>query len=145
MLLAIGIGIYGGVSDSYGPNGIVQHINDGELEVDDVAKFIDRGADINIRDQHGETALYTAMYSDQESLILKLIEQGADVNQRTGVDGSSPFKYALQDSESLTVIRALLAKGASVDFSIDDMTLLAWVRESENEELATLLLEFVAK
>lgn len=50
----------------------------------DVAKYlIEKGANLNARNDHGETSLFIAAKSRFESIIKQLIEKGADVNIKT--------------------------------------------------------------
>jgi hypothetical protein len=143
VLIAIAIALYGGFPNSYGPDSIIQHASQGELIADDIQKFMDRGADINLKDRDQESALFIAMYSDDEDLVLELIAQGADL-QGLVSDSYKALEYAIADEESTSVFRAMLEKGASTDFTIEEMPPLKWAQENGNEELASLLVEFAS-
>ena len=146
-LLFIGVGIYAQFPDSYGANSIIQRMDDIDLKAGDVAKFVERGADLNARNSSGETPLYQAMNYSDNILAIELIKQGADVNLNlySDDDTSWPLKYALQSFDDLSIARELLKNGASVDISIDDMPLLEWVKQTEDNALIELLSEFGVK
>ena len=49
-------------------------------EIEEVKKLIDAGADVNVVNVDGETALYWASYKGRSEIVKMLIEAGADVN-----------------------------------------------------------------
>jgi ankyrin repeat protein len=49
-------------------------------DVEKVRLLLEKGADINSKDQHGQTALMNATHAGQVELVRLLIEKGADLN-----------------------------------------------------------------
>jgi hypothetical protein len=83
-----------------------------------IAKLlIAAGAQLDVDDGYGATALYQAVYYHYEDLALLLIDAGANVNTRTGVyiDGPgdlTPLHYA---HDNPRLVEALIAHGADVN------------------------------
>lgn len=82
-----------------------------------VKRLLDRGANPNVRDEDGDTALMRAALSSDAGMMRLLLEHGADVRQ-SGLDGTAPLHRAIHDVEK---IRLLLDRGAAVD----DVAMLA--------------------
>ena len=110
--------------------------------------LLSHGADVELRDTKGRTALHCAAEAGQSGDIVKLLlEYKLDINARddrgetalsTAVKGSSP--WALKDHTSL--ITQLLGCGASVDQSdIDGWTALHWAASNGIVQAACPLLE----
>ena len=74
-----------------------------------------------IRKKWATNANLIEIFGTDGILIIPLSTIQSVIILSTGNDGRSPLQYALEDSENLNVIRALLEKGASVSFSIDEM------------------------
>jgi ankyrin repeat protein len=74
--------------------------------------LLDRGADPNVRDKRGETALHKAVIFDSpdHAAMRALLKRGADVNAK-GDDGGTPLHLAAYLSRA-TSVEALLAAGA---------------------------------
>jgi ankyrin repeat protein len=64
----------------------MKNINEKLLEavrlnkIEEVKKLIEKGADVNVVDEYGATALYWASYKGHSEIVKMLIEAGADVN-----------------------------------------------------------------
>lgn len=56
--------------------------------------FIEQGADINARDENGNTPLYTALIGNHMEMAKKLIDAGADVNAPSSENGKTPLIIA---------------------------------------------------
>jgi ankyrin repeat protein len=82
-----------------------------------VQELIKYKADINAKDQDGETAIFDASRGktlDCANIVRLLLEHGADVNVRQK-DGLTPLHRASMDgARALEVARVLLEHGANV-------------------------------
>ena len=91
-----------------------------------VKKLIEYDADIDARDERGQTPLYWASegrYFKDGSVLGLLLERGADVNARAD-DGSTPLHEA-SICGALEVVRLLLERSADVEaVSVDGKTAL---------------------
>lgn len=70
-------------------------------------------ADINSRNQNGDTALSIAAYDGQKDVVGQLIAKGADVNTRNNY-GATPLHLAINTGHT-DVVELLVAKGADVN------------------------------
>lgn len=76
-------------------------------------RLIDGGADVNVKDENGDTPLYIAIYHDRILAPMLLIEAGADVNATNG-RGDTPLHMAARDG-GLDVMDALIRRHANID------------------------------
>jgi len=104
--------------------------SDGALEM--AQFFLEKGADVNAKDNGGKTPLHSAdLELDMAEL---LVEKGADVNAKDD-DGSTPL-FSYLDTE---VIRLLIAHGADVHACAGGETLLTFACK-QNYDLETIQL-----
>lgn len=75
-----------------------------------VRSLLDRGADVNARDNDGETALMAASFSGHVGVVKLLLDRGAEVNGRSRT-GWTALNLAVKRSND-EVRRLLLANGA---------------------------------
>jgi ankyrin repeat protein len=78
--------------------------------VDAVAILLQNGADVNIKDESGETPLF---WCQSESMVRFLVKEGAEVNVRNDI-GYSP----LHSIVNIAAIEELCKLGADVDIGI---------------------------
>jgi ankyrin repeat protein len=83
----------------------------GDLEK--VRSLLEEGADINAKDQHGQTALMNAAHAGQVELVRLLIENGADLNV-TAKHNLSALMLSLI-THHVEVARLLIEAGADVN------------------------------
>lgn len=106
---------------------------------DAVAALIELGADVNVRDGRGETALHLACRGGKASIVRALIEAGANPNALTE-EGAAPLLIAGYFG-SEEVARALIGSGAEIDRSDDEgfTPILAACWEGKTEVALALL------
>jgi len=81
-------------------------------DVSAAARFLERGADIHIRDEFGGTPLHYAAHFGYMDMIEFLVNGGADVNAQDG-DGDTPLHEAVRAGH-VDAVRLLLQNGADV-------------------------------
>lgn len=82
-------------------------------KVGDVIDLLQRGAEVDSRDQKGRTALHHAAFWKNEEVGLALLEHGANVNARNN-NGDAPLHTAGLKGEGGLVL-AMIARGADVN------------------------------
>ena len=82
-------------------------------EVDAVARMLDDGLPVDIRDVGGDTALHNAAEYNHSDVAQILLLKGANPNKRD-VNGRTPLHYAARFN-STDVIKLLLQHGANWD------------------------------
>ena len=101
------------------PPGRLQEKTDTQVQILEAAKkgdtkraeeLIEKGADVNAKDVHGETALMKAIMCARIEIITILIEKGADVNARDK-NGRTALRWATERGLTGTV-KLLRAHGA---------------------------------
>lgn len=76
-----------------------------------VRELIDNGANVNLRDEEGETALMWASWNDHLDIVKLLLEKGADANVKSS-QGRTAFTLAVLQRSSKEIIDLLIAYGA---------------------------------
>ena len=74
--------------------------------------LVDRGADVDARDEDESTPLHDACYSGHMELAMALVDRGADVDARDGAQ-RTPLHYACRKGD-MELAMALAKKGANV-------------------------------
>jgi ankyrin repeat protein len=82
----------------------------GNADIDVIQHLINNGADVNIRDNFGYTALIWASRFGHIDIVRLLIDAGADVNARND-GGRTALMYA-SDCGYLDIVELLRSKGA---------------------------------
>ncbi|KAL9055459.1 MAG: hypothetical protein Q9162_003557 [Coniocarpon cinnabarinum] len=78
-----------------------------------VDTLLDKGADVNARDRHGETGLYAASAFGDTSMVRLLLERGADVNAQGGQCGNA--LHAASREGYKEIVQILVDHGADVN------------------------------
>ena len=88
------------------------------IKIDIINILLEKGADINAKDNYGRTPLMHAIqYGCSEEVIKILLEKGADINAKDNY-GWTPLMHAIHECEcecSKEVIKILLEKGADIN------------------------------
>ena len=88
-----------------------------------VLVLLDEGCSIDVVDNNGRNALYTAAHGGHVDLIVMLVERGLDVNS-TDANGYTPLHYAAANGKLEAVHELLKLVAHSVSESKLDITLL---------------------
>ena len=80
---------------------------------EEIRRLIVDGADVNARDDDGDTALHRAVFAEHPDNCRALIDAGADVNAQDH-DGRTPLMCAISSGD-LACVRVLLHAGANPD------------------------------
>jgi ankyrin repeat protein len=89
-----------------------------------VRQLLQRGADVNVRDDDGRTPLFSAVLAGSVGLAGLLLESGADVNARDQ-DGWTALHFAAQEHET-EIASILIARGADVNAQDQDGASVLW-------------------
>ncbi|MDB4766140.1 ankyrin repeat domain-containing protein [bacterium] len=108
----------------------------GEEHYDVVTFLVDRGANINAKNDEGIAPLHIAAWP---KMVEMLVSHGADVNIRNKT-GATPLMIHAREPDRYDVLRALLRAGADPTLSDDDgRTALEIATEFGDTEYAQLL------
>ena len=79
-----------------------------------VKLLLEKGADVNIRDEGGATPLHWATRNGHTEVMRILLENGADTRQR-GTGCGSPLEWAARKGQ-IQIVEILLAYGADINY-----------------------------
>ncbi|MDD5773688.1 MAG: ankyrin repeat domain-containing protein [bacterium] len=119
-------------------SGLISAAEKGDINT--VKQLLDQGADINVKDRNGITALITAVWNSYTEIVKLLLEKGADVNAKDDY-GRTVLMKAVEDG-NIEIIKLLMDKGADINKKdIDGNTALILAGSFNRLEAVTLLLE----
>ena len=106
-----------------------------------VRMLLDAGADVDLRDFQGKTALSISVFREDPAVLQLLIGAGADVQARTEL-GKTVLNGAVGPVDDPEIIEALIAAGADVNAkdNVGWTPLLAAAQSTEHPENIELLL-----
>merc|ERR1712168_1451417 len=122
--------------------GFLKDVLDGKVR--EVRKWLEKGANVSLYDQYGNTALHLAAEKGFRGVCKVLLDAGADVNQKNNSVGWTAVHYAAYEGHS-DVLRMLIAHGAipnMKDKSGD--TAETYAEEWQNVECLKILREATA-
>ena len=122
---------------AHGHTPLMRAALDGNTE--EVKELINRGADINQRDDNGRTALMFAAINTHYETMKVLLESGADVNAVSKIGGTALMGAAL--AGDLRMVQALLDRGADLNARLHETNESAMTLAAKHgyDEIARLL------
>ncbi|KAF1991040.1 ankyrin, partial [Aulographum hederae CBS 113979] len=90
------------------------HIATNRCYLEVVRVLLDHNADVNSVDDCGRHPLYLAIERQNPLVVEALLDASADANQRF-MDDCTPLHAAACASDSPSIVRLLLERGATVD------------------------------
>jgi uncharacterized protein len=108
----------------------------------EMVTLIRHGADVNAKDDDGQTPLLFAAGSSSPEIARLLIEEGAEVNARD-IDGWTPLLSAVLWSKTPEIVTLLIDAGADVNAKDNDgwTPLMIAAQHSSTPEIVTVLVE----
>jgi len=120
---------------------LLQAAKEGNLQ--NVQILLDKGANVNSKDNYGYPALYFAAQNGHTEIVKIMLKKGAEVNTKT-IDGVTALWIAASNGH-IEVVKSLLEKNAEVNnvkrSKIDNATALMQAALSGHTEIVKLLLE----
>lgn len=111
-----------------------------EKDMKYIKLLLESGADVNIQNKYGATALIRASVWGKTGVVSILLESGADVDIQEN-DGNTALMSAAYDGQS-KIVSLLLESGADVNIQdIDRQTALIWAAINGKTKIVSLLLE----
>ena len=119
------------------------HIASSNGQLDMVNVLFDRGADIDLPNNHGSTPLQRAVWEERPQIVFRLLERGAD---STKCDNDTNTPWHLAADEGATILKILIqlqkAKLSVVTAnSVEASIPLVRAAETGSVETLTLLLD----
>ena len=104
-----------------------------------VRELLDAGADKDVRDALGATALHAAMLQPNLAVVKLLLDYGFDPDVRATKNGNTPLHYAVA-CNNIGATRLLLQYNANKNIrNMDGLTPLEKARKEEKLEIIKLL------
>jgi ankyrin repeat protein len=100
------------VGQSTGGKDLLDAVTDNDVDAAQIQTLLSRGANVDVRDEAGRTALLIATHGNRIEVARALIEAGADVNAKDRIN-DSPYLYAGAWGH-LEIMKMTLAHGADL-------------------------------
>ena len=105
-----------------------------------VSKLIEEGADVDLKNWSGNTALMLATQHGKAEIVDTLIEKGANVDLTNG-SGNTALMFAAQNGHA-GIVTTLIGKEANVNLTnFKDETALMFAAQNGHAEIVTTLIE----
>lgn len=115
---------------------------DGLIEI--VQVLLDAGADVNLQDATGSTALNQAVFAGKKEVAMLLLERGADVNLKED-SGWTSLHWAVKSNDP-KLINTVVKRGAKLNAKTDDgLTPLGIAIRDKHEKAEKLLRQLEAR
>ena len=116
---------------------LIQAAKDGNLPT--VQTLLAEGANINAKDNHGQTALFMAAFGGHTEIVKLLLGKGADVNAKDN-DGATGLMIAALSGRT-EIVKLLLEKGADINAKTTDgkWTALGLAKSKGHSDIVRLL------
>lgn len=89
-------------------------------DFDMVKYLVEHGADVNMKGEYGDTAIFSAISNKNLDILKYLVENGADVNiQKQNGNTPTPLFYAVMFG-NIQIIKYLLEHGADVNIKNEE-------------------------
>jgi len=120
-----------------GDPGIIRAVRTGDSAL--LRAILGRGADLSVRDSHGDTALHIAAYRGDAAAVDALLEGGAKPNTQDD-DGATPLLYGTGNE---AVVRALLKRRANPNLAskLELTPLMSAAAHRDSHRIVSLLLD----
>jgi hypothetical protein len=106
-----------------------------------VQSILDKGADVNARDEDGNTALIIAVSFGGRDVVEMLLRRGADANARNKSGETALMAAASTYLYNLTIVKMLLDRGADINARAEDgvTALMLAVRNNRIDTVESLV------
>ncbi|KAJ5825417.1 hypothetical protein N7474_002555 [Penicillium riverlandense] len=122
----------------------VEEFEEGNKSTAALELLISRGAEVDMLDGNGETALHWAASFGANAMVQALLDHGADIN-RPNIDGKTALHIASEQTEQVDTIRILLDRGADWRLTtMTGLTPLQVAKESGHEDNVGLFERHIA-
>ncbi|PRP80295.1 hypothetical protein PROFUN_11773 [Planoprotostelium fungivorum] len=111
-----------------------------DVKEDIITLFVDKGANLDAQNEHGESILHNAVLSHNLSVVTSLLKGGADVNVVTDAD-ETPLHWAVRVKNNFPIIKELIHHGADPNAVGKHGLALTIYKDCDNEPQVVQLLE----
>jgi ankyrin repeat protein len=106
-----------------------------------VKLLLEKGAELEAKDNYGQTPLLWAAENGHEAVVKLLLEKNAELEAKDDNYGQTPLSWAAANGHE-AVVKLLLEKGAELEAKDSyGRTPLSWAAEKGREVVVELLLE----
>lgn len=128
----------------FGSSPLITAVLAGQIEV--VKFLIDKGADLNIKDAGGFTALMYSVIYNQYEIFKVLIDNGADINTTNRVSVSAIYYSMRGDNTRVKFCELLIEKSANLDIITSVAKLIDRCSKKEILAISTnSIIEFIVR